>query len=199
MTCDVRYLYFYNFCYISNPAWYNFLFDGLNFSNWDVGVLTFIGSLMSVAGLYMYEHFFFQSAWRFLYIWTTFVSACFSMMQARALWFGGFLVRRPSLSRRRPYLSSHLSVVERRRPCVVCFLRSFRFVVRSLSSYASIVARRSLDASAVACRGSFGAGGRGGTCLASLEGGWRRVSRSPSEPRRIHSRVSGRAGGTLRV
>lgn len=77
----MMYLYFYNFCYISNPAWYNFLFDGLNFSNWDVGVLTFIGSLMSVAGLYMYEHFFFQSAWRFLYIWTTFVSACFSMMQ----------------------------------------------------------------------------------------------------------------------
>ena len=77
----MMYLYFYNFCYISNPAWYNFMYLGLNFTDFEVGVLFTIGSLLSCLGLWAYEKCFFQSRWRFLYLWTTFVSAVFSMMQ----------------------------------------------------------------------------------------------------------------------
>ena len=42
----MMYLYFYNFCYISNPAWYNFMYLGLNFTDFEVGVLFTIGSLL---------------------------------------------------------------------------------------------------------------------------------------------------------
>jgi len=77
----MMYLYVFNFCYISNPAWYNFLYLGLDFSDFQVGVLYAIGSLLSCFGLYAYEKYFFQSRWRSLYLWTTFVSAGFSLLQ----------------------------------------------------------------------------------------------------------------------
>jgi len=45
------FLFFYNFCFIANPAWNNFLFLGLNFTNFGYGMLAFAGALLSVAGL----------------------------------------------------------------------------------------------------------------------------------------------------
>ena len=75
------YLYFYNLCYVSNPAWYNFLYDGLDFSNFAVGMLYTVGSLLSVLGLWVYEKLFFKTAWRPLYLWVTVISAGFSLLQ----------------------------------------------------------------------------------------------------------------------
>lgn len=75
------YLYFYNVCFVSNPAWYNFMFDGLGFSDFEVGVLYTVGSLLSVAGLFAYERYFFNVAWRPLYLWTTLIGAGFSFLQ----------------------------------------------------------------------------------------------------------------------
>ena len=75
------FLFFYNFCFIANPAWNNFLFLGLNFTNFGYGMLVFAGALLSVAGLWAYEKFFFRSSWRQLYLWVTFVVVVFSFLQ----------------------------------------------------------------------------------------------------------------------
>jgi len=77
----LMFLYFYAACFVSNPAWYNFLYDGLGFSNLQVGLLYAVGSVLSVAGLVAYDRFFFQSGWRQLYFWTTILTAVFSLMQ----------------------------------------------------------------------------------------------------------------------
>ena len=77
----LMYLYFYNFCYVSNPAWYNFLYDGLNFSDFQVGILYTIGSLLGALGIWMYDTCFFSQGWRPLYMWTTVVSTLFSFLQ----------------------------------------------------------------------------------------------------------------------
>ena len=58
----LMYLYAYNFCYVSNPAWTNFLFLGLNFTNFGFGMLSFVGSVVGVFGILAYEKFFFKSA-----------------------------------------------------------------------------------------------------------------------------------------
>lgn len=77
----LMYLYFYNFCYISNPAWYNFMYDGLGFTDFEVGMLYTIGSLLGALGIWLYDKFFFAQGWRNLYMWTTLVSAFFSFLQ----------------------------------------------------------------------------------------------------------------------
>ena len=77
----LMFLFFYNFCFIANPAWNNFLFLGLNFTNFGYGMLAFAGALLSVAGLWAYEKFFFRSSWRQLYLWVTFVVVVFSFLQ----------------------------------------------------------------------------------------------------------------------
>lgn len=81
VAVPLLYLYFFNLCYVSNPAWYNFMYDGLGFSNLEVGLLYTVGSLLSVAGLLAYERYFFHSAWRPLYLWTTLLGAAFSLLQ----------------------------------------------------------------------------------------------------------------------
>lgn len=75
------YLYFFNLCYVSNPAWTNFMYEGLGFTDFQVGILYAVGSLMSVFGLKLYEHYFFSSAWRPLYVWTTLAGSLFSLLQ----------------------------------------------------------------------------------------------------------------------
>ena len=77
----LMFLFFYNFCFIANPAWNNFLFLGLNFTNFGYGMLAFAGALLSVAGLWAYERFFFRSSWQQLYLWVTFVVVVFSFLQ----------------------------------------------------------------------------------------------------------------------
>jgi len=75
------FVYFYGLSYVSNPSWYNFLYDGLEFSDFQVGMLYTIGSLFSVLGLVAYEKYFFKSSWRRLFLWTTIVSGIFSFLQ----------------------------------------------------------------------------------------------------------------------
>ena len=77
----LMFLFFYNFCFVANPAWNNFLFLGLGFTNFGYGMLAFAGALLSVAGLWAYEKFFFRSSWRQLYLWVTFIVVVFSFLQ----------------------------------------------------------------------------------------------------------------------
>lgn len=75
------YLFLYDFMYISNPAWYNFLYDGLGFSDFEVGIMYTFSALLSVAGIWIFDTFFFNREWSWIYIWTTLVSAGFSGLQ----------------------------------------------------------------------------------------------------------------------
>ena len=77
----MMFLYMYSACFVSNPAWYNFLYDGLGFSNLEVGLLYAVGSVLSVVGLVAYDKFFFTAGWRSLYFWTTVVTGFFSFLQ----------------------------------------------------------------------------------------------------------------------
>ena len=77
----MMYMYFYNVCYISNPAWYNFLYEGLDFTDFEVGMLYTAGALLGAAGIWAYDNFFFTYKWPVLYIVTTALSAGFSFLQ----------------------------------------------------------------------------------------------------------------------
>ena len=42
----LRFLYIYELCYITNPAWSNFLYLGLDFSDFEVGMLYTVGTVL---------------------------------------------------------------------------------------------------------------------------------------------------------
>lgn len=75
------YLYLYNFCYISNPSWYNFLYDGLGFSDFEVGMMYTFSALLGFVGIWLFDTFFFDKQWTLIYIYTTIASAFFSGLQ----------------------------------------------------------------------------------------------------------------------
>jgi hypothetical protein len=75
------FLYAYNVLYISNPAWTNFLYDGLDFSDFEVGLLYTLGSILGAVGLWAYDRYFFNHEWPWLYIWTTLTNGAFSFLQ----------------------------------------------------------------------------------------------------------------------
>lgn len=71
----------YNVLYLTNPAWNSFLVEGLNFSNFDLGILTIGGAVLSYLGIVVYTKYLFNSSWRWVYVWTTVISAIFSCLQ----------------------------------------------------------------------------------------------------------------------
>lgn len=66
---------------IPNSAWYSFLVEGLDFSSWNLGILTISASVMTWLGLLAYKRYFFQTSWRLIYIGTTCLGVIFSLMQ----------------------------------------------------------------------------------------------------------------------
>jgi hypothetical protein len=75
------YIFLYNCLYLTNPAWNSFLVEGLNFSNFDIGVLAIAGTVLSYIGIVIYKKYLFESSWRLIYVGTTVVSAVFSGLQ----------------------------------------------------------------------------------------------------------------------
>jgi hypothetical protein len=75
------YVYFYNLCYVPNPVWFNFLFSGLGFSNFEVGMLLCAGALIGAIGVILFDYFVFDNRWKSLYLWTTLVGVFFSVLQ----------------------------------------------------------------------------------------------------------------------
>lgn len=71
----------YNILYLTNPAWNSFLVEGLDFSNFDLGILTIGGAVLSYFGIVVYTKYLFNSSWRWVYVWTTVISAIFSCLQ----------------------------------------------------------------------------------------------------------------------
>ncbi|CAM9611590.1 unnamed protein product [Ectocarpus sp. 6 AP-2014] len=74
-------IFIYNLLQVPNAAWRSFLVIGLSFSNFELGVLGVIGSLMASLGLLAYKKWFFHSSWRKLYVWTTLIVSFFSAFQ----------------------------------------------------------------------------------------------------------------------
>ena len=57
------------------------MYDGLGFSDLEVGVLNTLAGAMGWLGIWAYDTFFFNDAWPWLFIWTTLVNAVFSFLQ----------------------------------------------------------------------------------------------------------------------
>ena len=79
MPCT--FIYLYNVFLVQNPAWNSFLLAGLNFSNFDIGLLTLAGAVLSYVALIIYKRYMFDTSWRKIYIGTTFVCVTFSCLQ----------------------------------------------------------------------------------------------------------------------
>mmetsp|Transcript_11523 Transcript_11523/g.14959 ORF Transcript_11523/g.14959 Transcript_11523/m.14959 type:complete len:517 (-) Transcript_11523:204-1754(-) len=77
----MTFIYLYNVLQLPNAAWSSFLIDGLKFSDFSLGVLSTSGSIFSWIGLVVYKKYFFNSSWRAVYIWTTFLNGIMSISQ----------------------------------------------------------------------------------------------------------------------
>ena len=79
MPCT--FIYLYNVFLVQNPAWNSFLVAGLGFSNFDIGLLTLAGAILSYVALIIYKRYMFNTSWRKVYIGTTFILVVFSCLQ----------------------------------------------------------------------------------------------------------------------
>jgi MFS family permease len=77
----VGYIYFYGIFQIPNGAWSTFLLEGLHFTDFEYGMLTLIGTILSWIGLNVYKWYFFDTSWRSIYIYTTLLGTVFSLLQ----------------------------------------------------------------------------------------------------------------------
>ena len=77
----MTFVYIYNALQLTNAAWMNFLVEGLNFSAWQIGIVSVVGSVMAWFGIMTYERFFFASNWRVVYFWCTTLAAVIALGQ----------------------------------------------------------------------------------------------------------------------
>lgn len=77
----VLYIFFYNSMQIPNQAWNNFLLDGLQFTVFDIGLISIFAALAGWLGILFYKEFFFHTNWRYIFIATSLLSSFFSMLQ----------------------------------------------------------------------------------------------------------------------
>ena len=74
-------IYIYNVMQIPNPSWYNFLVEGLKFTNFQLGLITISSATMTWLGLVVYKKYLFRASWRIVYILTTSLGLVFSVLQ----------------------------------------------------------------------------------------------------------------------
>lgn len=75
------FLYIYNLLLIQNPAWNSFLVDSLGFSDFELGLLVLVGTILSYLALVTYKQYLFHTSWRSVYIFTTLTMVFFTCMQ----------------------------------------------------------------------------------------------------------------------
>ena len=75
------FIYIYNIFVLTNPAWNSFLVDGLDFSNFFLGLLTVGAAVLSYTALVIYKRYLFHVSWRYIYLGGTALSALFSILQ----------------------------------------------------------------------------------------------------------------------
>lgn len=77
----MTFVYIYNALQLTNAAWMNFLVEGLDFSAWQIGLVSVVGSVMAWFGIMTYEKFFFASNWRVVYFWCTTLASAIALGQ----------------------------------------------------------------------------------------------------------------------
>eukprot|EP01038_Epipyxis_sp_PR26KG_P011220 gene11220-15055_t len=75
------FLYTYEVMQIPNAAWTNFLVDGLDFTDFELGLMSIAAALLYWFGMIIFKTFFFNSSWRMIYFFTTTVNFVFSIGQ----------------------------------------------------------------------------------------------------------------------
>jgi len=75
------FIFIYNLFFLTNPAWNSFLVYGLGFSNFYLGLLTIVGSVISYLALVFYRYFLFDTPWRKIYLFTGCIGFIFSCLQ----------------------------------------------------------------------------------------------------------------------
>ena len=75
------FIYIYNVLLLQNPAWNSFLVAGLGFSNFDIGLLTLSGAILSYVALVVYKRYLFDVSWRLVYLFATTFSFVFTCLQ----------------------------------------------------------------------------------------------------------------------
>jgi MFS family permease len=77
----MAFIYTYNVFQVPNSAWSNYLIQGLDFSDFDIGLLRIAAAVMTYSGLIVYKQYFFNAGWQSIYIYTTIIGVFFSFMQ----------------------------------------------------------------------------------------------------------------------
>jgi MFS family permease len=93
----MAFIYTYNVFQVSNGAWTNYLVEGLDFSDFDLGLLTIAGALMTWVGLIAYREYFFRTGWQKIYIFTTILGVFFSFLQILLIYQVNQLLGIPNL------------------------------------------------------------------------------------------------------
>lgn len=75
------FIYTYSLLQVPNPAWTNFLVDGLNFTDFELGIITIMGAVTTYLGMLTFKHLLFDASWRYVYYFTTIVNFVFSLAQ----------------------------------------------------------------------------------------------------------------------
>eukprot|EP00605_Chrysophyceae_sp_TOSAG23-4_P002457 GSChrysophyteH1.ASY1.ANO1.2716.1 assembled CDS len=75
------FIYIYNVLLVTNPAWNSFLVSGLDFSNFDIGLLTLAGAVLSYIALVVYKRYLFDVSWRRVYLFSSGVGLLFACLQ----------------------------------------------------------------------------------------------------------------------
>lgn len=81
VTRPCAFIYIYNVLLLQNPAWNSFLVAGLGFSNFDIGLLTLAGSVLSYFALVVYKRYLFDVSYRKIYVFATTFSFVFTCLQ----------------------------------------------------------------------------------------------------------------------
>lgn len=75
------FLYIFYIFQIPNASWDNFLIVGLNFTDFDLGLLKLTSAILYFLGIVVFKLYLFDMSWRKVFICTTFVGILFSIAQ----------------------------------------------------------------------------------------------------------------------
>eukprot|EP01060_Flectonema_neradi_P015293 TRINITY_DN21950_c0_g1_i1.p1 TRINITY_DN21950_c0_g1~~TRINITY_DN21950_c0_g1_i1.p1 ORF type:complete len:492 (+),score=59.21 TRINITY_DN21950_c0_g1_i1:125-1600(+) len=78
----MSFIVLYNLFQWTNAAWTNFLVEGLQFTEGQLGVLTAAGSVFNWLGVACYKRFYIHTSWRSIYFGTAVLTLVFSLLQA---------------------------------------------------------------------------------------------------------------------
>jgi MFS family permease len=77
----IGYIYFYGIFQIPNGGFSTFLIHGLNFTDFEFGMLSVSGFALAWIGVVLYRSFFFNASFRQIFIYTTILGTFFSFLQ----------------------------------------------------------------------------------------------------------------------